>query len=114
MRQSERNRPHAVPTPSSLDHGVWIRLVGERLDLEEIASLFSRSTTVRIAREGDTYLITEPGLTSLPTDADKRDRAIEVIELVNGAARLQWSNHRALEAGSKVVTIGADGSRQIR
>lgn len=99
------------PEPPGLDQGVWVSLAGDRLDLDDVAELFSRSTDVRIRREVDTYFITEPGMASLATDADRRDRAIEIIELVNGAAGLQWTNHRALTAGSKVVTIEVDGSR---
>jgi hypothetical protein len=95
-----------------LDAGVWVSLVGEPLDLEGVAELFSRSTAVRIRREGDLYFITEPGLARLATDPAKRDRAIEVIELVNGAAHLEWANHLPLTAGSKVITIAQNGSRR--
>jgi hypothetical protein len=39
------------------------------------------------------------------------DTEFEVVELINGAAHLHWTNHRALSVGTKVVTIGDDGSR---
>lgn len=97
---------------TGLDQGVWVSIAGDRLDLDDVAQLFSRSTGVRIRREADTYFITAPDMALLATDAEKRDRAIELIELVNGAARLQWTNHRTLTAGSRVVTIEADGSRR--
>ena len=55
--------------------------------------------------------MSEAGMTSLADDVAKRDRAVEVVELINGAASLQWTNHKPLSVGGRVVTIGADGSR---
>lgn len=86
-------------------------LSGEALDLEQVADLFSQSQNPMIRREGDTFFLSEAGLSSLPGDVEKRDRAVEIVELVNGAAHLHWTNHRDLSVGGRVVTIGDDGSR---
>jgi hypothetical protein len=103
--------PNGVPATPPLDPGVWVSLSGESLDLEEVTKLFSQSQTIRIRGEGDSYYLTEPDLVSLSDDVARRDRAVEIVELVNGAARLHWANHQDLRVGSQVVTIGEDGSR---
>jgi hypothetical protein len=86
-------------------------LDGEMLDLEAVCELFAQSAHVTIRRESDQFFLTEPSLAMFPTDAERHARVVEIVELVNGAARLQWANHRALTVGSKLVTIAADGSR---
>lgn len=96
---------------STLDPGVWVSLSGDPMDLEQVANLFSQSLNPEICREGDTFFLSEAGLSSLPGDVEKRDRAVEVVELINGAAQLYWTNHRNLSVGGRVVTIGNDGSR---
>jgi hypothetical protein len=102
---------HGAPAASTLDPGVWVSLSGDAMDLEEVAKLFSESHDPRVGREADTYFVSEAGMASLPDDVAKRNRAVEVVELINGAGSLEWTNHHPLSVGGRVVTITEDGSR---
>lgn len=86
-----------------------VRLKGEKFDLEDFPSLL-RSPEHTVIEENGSYYLKSSDFDSLSSADEVRERAIAIIDMLNGAMKLHIHNFRGVfEDG--VTIIKEDGSR---
>jgi len=86
-----------------------VRLKGEKFDLEDFSSLL-RSPEHTVIEENGSYYLKSSDFDSLSSADEVRERAIAIIDMLNGAMKLHIHNFRGVfEDG--VTLIKEDGSR---
>ena len=86
-----------------------VRLKGEKFDLEDFPSLL-RSPEHTVIEENSSYYLKSSDFDSLSSADEVRERAIAIIDMLNGAMKLHIHNFRGVfEDG--VTIIKEDGSR---
>jgi hypothetical protein len=86
-----------------------VRLKGEKFDLEDFPSLL-RSPEYTVIEENGSYYLKSSDFDSLSSADEVRERAIAIIDMLNGAMKLHIHNFRGVfEDG--VTLIKEDGSR---
>jgi hypothetical protein len=91
-----------------LSSGWWVRLEGESVDLVAVAD--GLSGELRVVRHGEHFYLHAPdfaGVAAHEAEAVER-RAAEIVRILNGAAQVQFGDHRPISVGA-VALVNEDG-----
>lgn len=89
-----------------MTEGTWVRLDGEAMDVAALAELFESEVSIRKDTGGTHYIkIDDPS--EDPHEA--LVRAEQLLEGLNGIARVQYASHRPVKAGA-VCQVNAAGT----
>lgn len=89
----------------------FVQLTGERFDLEELSKALN-SPELCVTQEGKDFILKSTEFKFLKDADDVRNKAREILSLINGAARLTLGMQKSL-AVTRVVNVRDDGTRQI-
>jgi hypothetical protein len=89
----------------------FVRITGENFDLEKLSKSLN-SPELCVIQEGPDFSLKSADFNSLKDADDVRNRAIEILSLINGAARLALGMRKPL-AVDCVVKVNDDGAPQF-
>ncbi len=89
----------------------FVRITGENSDLEELSKSLN-SPELCVIQEGPDFILKSTDFDFLKDADGVRNRAIEIMPLINGAARLVLGMRKPL-AVDCVVNVNDDGTRQF-
>jgi hypothetical protein len=90
-----------------------VRLKGAKADLEFLASQVCASTCLVSKENGDEYYLQSSRFDSLTDATTVRQHGEELIQILNGVAKLRSSGARSVSFGGDVMQVKDDGKRVI-
>jgi len=88
-----------------------VRVIGDEYDIRELAKSLNLED-LSITKESDGYYLSSPLFEGLTESTDVRQKAKEIMALLNGAARLEIGIRKPMEVEC-IVKICDDGRRQF-
>lgn len=104
----------ATPDPNKelrLHPGWWARLEGEKLDLEGLVNALAEGGQVEIRELDGRYYLRTIDFEELDESGDVEARAIEIVHILNGAARIQYGDSREVRVDAS-ARVQPDGQIQ--
>jgi hypothetical protein len=104
----------ATPDPNKelrLHPGWWARLEGEKLDLEGLVNALAEGSQVEIREFDGRYYLRTIDFEDIDESGDVEARAIEIVHILNGAARVQYGDSREVRVDA-AARVQPDGQIQ--
>ncbi|MEX2032711.1 MAG: hypothetical protein WEA81_07570 [Dehalococcoidia bacterium] len=95
---------------SEMEEGWWVRLQGERFDLEELVEMFSAPELTVVERGDDVYL-RSTAFDELEDAGDVRTQAVNLARLANGLARVHHDGFRPVDV-DVVTRVSTSGTKE--
>jgi len=89
-----------------------ILLTGDSFDLQELEKSFPDSDTFVIVKESDGYYLISTDFDSCQSSAEVKNKAIDVLDVLNGAKTLALGGNTPIKFGH-IVREKADGTNEI-
>ena len=89
-----------------------ILLTGDSFDLQELEKSFPDSDTFAIVKESDGYYLISTEFDSCQSSAEVKNKAIDVLDILNGAKTLALGGNTPIKFGH-IVREKADGTKEI-
>jgi len=88
-----------------------IQLIGDQFDLKELNKSFSNVDGFSITREKDVYYLTSAEFDSCETSKEVKLKAIDILDVLNGAKTLSLGGNVPLQCGS-IVKENPNGTKE--
>ena len=88
-----------------------IQLVGDEFDFKELSKSFSNTDDFSITREKDGYYLASTKFDSCKTNEEVKVKAIDILDVLNGAKTLAIGGNVPLKCGN-IVKENPDGTRE--